>query len=236
MGHTNAILVSEGEGIKGSGVSDNFWLRKAFLGFEHHLRRNILAGLAVFVPAVITYLVVRFVVDFVDGLLRPLTSRLLHVVVPGLGLAITLVVLYLIGIVVTTVVGRQLVHWWNALIERVPGIRVIYRTARQIADIFNSHSAQRYRRVVFLDFPSPGLRSIGLVTSEWREKDGRLYLVVYLPTSPTPTSGFLVVVPAERVEDTDMTVEEALKVVVSAGVLAEEVSRRLEASRASKRV
>ncbi|GBD11199.1 hypothetical protein HRbin23_00851 [bacterium HR23] len=212
-------------------MSGNFWLRKVALRLEHHLRRNILAGLAVLVPAVITYLVVRFVVDFVDGLLRPLTSRLLHVVVPGLGLAITLVALYLIGLVVTTVIGRQLVNWWNSLVERLPGIRVVYRTARQIADVFNSHSTARYRRVVFLEFPRPGLRSIGLVTSEWRDKEGCLQLVVYVPTVPNPASGFLVVVPAEQVEEADMSVEDAIKVILSAGVLAEEVSRKAEAGK-----
>ncbi|MCS7207415.1 MAG: DUF502 domain-containing protein [Dehalococcoidia bacterium] len=211
------------------------WVRKALVRLEHHLRRNILTGLAVLVPAVITYLVVRFVVEFVDGLLRPLTGRLFHGVVPGLGLAITVVALYIIGLVVTTVVGRQLVQMWNGLMERVPGIRVIYRTARQVADVFNSHSAARYRRVVFLEFPRPGLRSIGLVTGEWRERDGRVHLVVYIPTVPNPTSGFLVVVPADQVEETSMSVEDALKVVVSAGVLAEEVARRVPAGEVSGR-
>lgn len=212
-------------------MSDNFWLRKALVKLEHHVRRNVLAGLAVLVPSVITYVVVRFVVDFVDGLLRPLTSRVLHLVVPGLGLAITLVGLYFIGLVVTTVVGRQLVHLGNTLVERIPFVRIIYRTARQVTDVFSNVSTARYQRVVFLEFPRPGLRSIGLVTGEWRGPNGRLQLMVYIPTVPNPTSGFLVVVPAEQVEPSAMSVEDAIKVVVSAGVLAEEVSRRVEANK-----
>lgn len=212
-------------------MSDNFWLRKALVKLEHHVRRNVLAGLAVLVPSVITYVIVRFVVDFVDGLLRPLTSRVLHLVVPGLGLAITLVGLYFIGLVVTTVVGRQLVHLGNTLVERIPFVRIIYRTARQVTDVFSNVSTARYQRVVFLEFPRPGLRSIGLVTGEWRGPNGRLQLMVYIPTVPNPTSGFLVVVPAEQVEPSAMSVEDAIKVVVSAGVLAEEVSRRVEANK-----
>jgi uncharacterized membrane protein len=199
---------------------------------EHHLRRNILAGLGVLVPVVITYLVLRFVVGFVDGLLRPLTGRLLDVVVPGLGLAITVVGLYLVGLIVTTVVGRRMVEWGNRVMENIPLVRVVYRTARQVTDALNSSATAHYRRVVLLEFPRPGLRSIGLVTSEWREPDGRLYLMVYIPTVPNPTSGFLVVVPAEQVEPTAMSVEDALKVVVSAGVLAEEVVPKVKAGTA----
>jgi uncharacterized membrane protein len=209
-----------------------FWLHRPLRRVEHHLRRNILAGLGVLVPVVITYLVLRFVVGFVDGLLRPLTGRLLDVVVPGLGLAITVVGLYLVGLIVTTVVGRRMVEWGNRVMENIPLVRVVYRTARQVTDALNSSATAHYRRVVFLEFPRPGLRSIGLVTSEWREPDGRLYLMVYIPTVPNPTSGFLVVVPAEQVEPTAMSVEDALKVVVSAGVLAEEVVRKVKAGTA----
>ncbi|MFN3974043.1 MAG: DUF502 domain-containing protein [Dehalococcoidia bacterium] len=211
-------------------MSDNLWFRKALIRLEHHLRRNILAGLIVLVPSVITYVVIRFVVDFVDGLLLPVTSRFFHAVVPGLGLALTIVGLYFIGLMVTTVVGRQLVNLGNTLVERIPFVRVIYRTARQFTDVFSNISTARYQRVVFLEFPCPGVRSVGLVTGEWHGPNGRLQLMVYIPTVPNPTSGFLVVVPAEQVEPSDMSVEDAIKLVVSAGVLAEEVSRKANAN------
>ena len=188
-----------------------------------HIRTTLIAGLLLIIPVAVTFIILRFIFDFFDGLLEPFLDQFLVDYTPGMGIAALVIVIYLAGLVTTHILGRRLVRLGNNMVDRIPVVRSVYRTARQATDVLSavsSSSGGQYSSVVLVDFPGYGLRSIGLVTSKIKDKDDNTLLVVYMPTSPFPTSGFLVILPEERVTPTDIAVDDAIKMIVSAGVVA----------------
>ncbi|MBI4337847.1 MAG: DUF502 domain-containing protein [Chloroflexi bacterium] len=195
---------------------------------ERHIRTRLAAGLLILLPVVVTYLVLRLLVGFVDGLLDPFFNQLqargvLAGRIPGLGFITALLLVYLAGVVGATVLGRQLVNLGHRSMERIPLIRIIYRTAKEATNVFANSHAERYSRAVLVEFPRPGVQSLGLVTGRYRGADGVEQLTVYIPTVPNPTSGFLVIVREDEVHETPFTVEEAMRIVLSGGILTEEI-------------
>jgi uncharacterized membrane protein len=137
-----------------------------------------------------------------------------------MGIAALLVLVYVSGLVAAQVVGKKLIQLGIALVDRVPVVNGLYRATRQAADVFSKVRFDgAYSSVVLVDFPGYGLTSIGLVTGTLKDRQGNTLLAVYLPNSPLPTSGFLVILPEDQVTRTDMPVEDAIRMLVSAGVL-----------------
>ena len=190
------------------------------LGF--HVRTTLIAGVLIIVPVVITVVILRFVFDFFDGLLQPLFEQFLDFYTPGMGIAALVIIIYLTGLVTIHAMGRRLIGLGHAIVELIPGVRAVYRTARHATGALSVSSNGNFSGVVLVDFPGYGLRSIGLVTGETKDQDGNVLLAVYMPTSPFPTSGFLVVLPPEQVTPIDMPVDDAMKLIVSAGIMVPE--------------
>ena len=109
--------------------------------------------------------------------------------------------------------------------EKIPIVRPLYRVFRQTTDVFSGGALLRSSRVVFLEYPKDGVLAMGLVTGVFKENDGKELLTIYIPTIPNPTSGFLAILPKEKVTETSLSFEDAMKIVISAGVLTEEVSK-----------
>ena len=189
-----------------------------------HLRRTFIAGLFVIIPVGITIFILKFLFNFADGILGSYLDSLLSMIIhreahiPGLGMITGAVVIYLAGILATNVIGTQLLHWWDRLLSRIPIVKSIYNSSKQLTKVF-SEGKTSYRRAVFVEWPRPGVRAIGFVTAEV-ERDGQRLVVVYVPTMPNPTSGFALFFTEDQVFDSGMTVEEAVKFVVSGGVVA----------------
>ena len=189
-----------------------------------HLRRTFIAGLFVIIPVGITIFILKFLFNFADGILGSYLDSLLSMIIhreahiPGLGMITGAVVIYLAGILATNVIGTQLLHWWDKLLSRIPIVKSIYNSSKQLSKVF-SEGKTSYRRAVFVEWPRPGVRAIGFVTAEV-ERDGQRLVVVYVPTMPNPTSGFALFFTEDQVFDSGMTVEEAVKFVVSGGVVA----------------
>jgi len=179
----------------------------------------------VLAPVVATYLILRLVFNFLVGLVDPLTDLAPFTFVPDradswLALGVLAVIVYLAGLLAAKVLGGRLVSMANRVVEAIPGVRVIYRMARQATEVLaGSNSQQKYRRVVIVDFPRKGLKTIGLVTGRLTADNGRPMFMLYIPTAPNPTSGFTALVPEDEVISTDMSVEDAMKLVVSGGVV-----------------
>jgi uncharacterized membrane protein len=179
----------------------------------------------VLAPVVATYLILRLVFNFLVDLVDPLTDLAPFTFVPDradswLALGVLAVIVYLAGLLATKVLGGRLVSMANRVVEAIPGVRVIYRMARQATEVLaGSNSQHKYRRVVIVDFPRKGLKTIGLVTGRLTADNGRPMFMLYIPTAPNPTSGFTALVPEDEVISTDMSVEDAMKLVVSGGVV-----------------
>ncbi len=192
------------------------------------LRTQFVAGILVVVPIIIAILILVWLFNYVDNIAQPIAKRLLGRTIPGLGLGITLVLIYLTGVVATSVVGKRLIRYGESLLARVPVFRYIYTGIKQIMEAFAAPRESGFLQVVLVEFPKTGMRAIGFVTSESRVASGENLLNVFIPTSPNPTSGYLEIVKESDIIRTNISVDDALKMVLSAGKLSlQEVTDKL---------
>lgn len=192
------------------------------------VRTDFIAGVLVIVPIAAAVLILRWLFLYIDNILQPVTKSLFGHTVYGLGFAITVVLIFLTGVVATSVIGKRLIRYVESLLARVPLFRYVYTGIKQIMESFTAPSESKFLQVVLAEFPKKGMRVIGFVTSESRTKSGENVLTVFIPTSPNPTSGYLEIVRESDVIRTDISIEDALKMVLSAGkVSLKEVTDRL---------
>jgi len=188
-----------------------------------HLKGTFIAGLFVVIPIGITIFILKFLFNFTDGILSSYLDRLFSILTgqelhfPGLGIITGAVVIYLAGLLATNVLGNQLLKLGDNLLSRIPLVSSIYSSSKQLTKVFREGKSS-YRRAVFVEWPRPGVKAVGFVTAEV-ERNGERLVVVYVPTMPNPTSGFALFFREEDVVDSGMTVEEAVKFVVSGGAV-----------------
>nr|VFJ88234.1 MAG: Uncharacterized membrane protein [Candidatus Kentron sp. H]VFJ90253.1 MAG: Uncharacterized membrane protein [Candidatus Kentron sp. H]VFJ96608.1 MAG: Uncharacterized membrane protein [Candidatus Kentron sp. H] len=191
------------------------------------LRKYLIAGLLVWLPLGVTVLVLKLLVDAMDRtlLLLPLAWRpdtLLGFHVPGLGLLLSLAVVGITGVVVANLLGRRLVALWESLLTRIPLVRSIYLGVKQVVETVFTSDGKSFRKVVLIEYPRRGLWCLAFMTGtglgEVQAKTGHEVVAVFVPTTPNPTSGFVLLVPIEDVCELDMSVDEGLKLIISMGV------------------
>jgi uncharacterized membrane protein len=217
----------DGDGHRRLGSSGRF-------GLAARLRNYFLAGVIVVAPISITFFIVWQVVQVVDnnvGKLLPARynpETYLPFSVPGLGVLLMVTLITLVGMFAAGFVGRAVMRASERLLNRMPVIRSIYGTLKQIFETVFSHSSQSFREVVLVEYPRRGIWAIGFLTGTTRgEIQTRVepqLLNIFLPTTPNPTSGFLLFVPREDVLHLDMSVEDGIKMVISSGIVAPEPS------------
>lgn len=193
---------------------------------RYFIRRYLIAGLLVWLPIWVTFIVIRFLVDLLDGTLKLLPyhyrpEQLFGHKIPGLGLVFTIIIIFLTGLLVTNFVGCYLIGWWERILTRIPLVRSIYTAVKQVTHAFVQPQGQSFCKVVLIEYPRKGLWSIAFVTSNNFqglpfEDDA---LAVFVPTTPNPTSGFLMVTPKKDVIDLPVTIEEAFRMIISLGVV-----------------
>lgn len=187
-------------------------------GVERHVWRRVRAGFAVVIPALATYLALRFLAGYADGMMSPLTSAL-PFTFPGLGLLLAVAALYLIGLAASARLGKAVEDVQRAVFSRIPVARSIYQVTKQAADNLSTAGAKNFRRVVFVEWPRRDVFALAFVTGQC-DLDGEANRVsVYIPTVPNPTSGMFALVRESEVIETDISVEEALKLVLSGGII-----------------
>ena len=195
------------------------------------LRRYWVAGLLVWLPVGVTILVFKVLLDIMDQALilvpeayRPET--LLGFRIPGLGAVLALLVLFTTGVLVANLLGRRLVLWYEGLLGRIPLVRSVYGGVKNFAAVLLSGTGQSFKKVLLIEYPRKGIYRIALQTSdsvrEIAAVTGQDVMTVFVPTTPNATSGFLAFVPREDVIELSMSVEEALKMIVSLGVVVPE--------------
>lgn len=186
---------------------------------ERHLWRRIVSGFLVVVPLGVTFLIFRFVVNYLDDIIRPRFENT-PVDFPGIGLVVILIALYLIGAIVSARLGRRAFDVQHAVLGRVPVIKSVYSVARQATDALSTPMESQVNRVVFIEWPRPGYRAMGFVTGHMPAGDDHpAWVIVYVPTVPNPTSGNLAFVSEDEIIDTDVSVEEAMRTVFSGGII-----------------
>lgn len=197
------------------------------------LRKWLFAGLLVLVPLAITIWLLEWAISSLDKtlLLLPQAWRpdsWLPVHIPGFGVILTIGVLLIVGAFVSNFLGKRLIGWWDALLGRIPVVRSIYSSVKQVSDTLFSENGNAFRQAVLVEWPRTGAWTIGFVTGvpsgdvlthlQGGQSDD--YLSVYVPTTPNPTSGYMMMFKKSQIKDLSMSVDEALKYVVSMGVVA----------------
>jgi uncharacterized membrane protein len=199
-------------------------------GLMSRVRTYFLTGLVVAGPVAVTLWLIWWFVTWVDGLVRPFIPKMyrpetyLPIQIPGLGLIIAFVALTLLGFLTANLIGRKLVDLGEGLLSRMPIVRPIYRTAKQIFQTLFSKSGSTFRKVGLVEFPSPGMWSLVFLTqSPTDEISSRLpaleHVSAFMPCTPNPTTGFFFYVPRRDVIDLDITVEQAMTLLMSAGIV-----------------
>jgi uncharacterized membrane protein len=192
------------------------------------LRAYLITGLVVWLPIFITVLVITSIIECLDKLVALLPSAyqpnvLFGFSIPGLGVIISLILFIVTGVLVTNFVGQRLMEWGEALLQKIPGVRVIYHTTKQIIQALLKTNGQSFRQVVMIEYPRKDSWTMAFVTGKVECKEsisvhGEL-LTVYVPTTPNPTSGFFLMIPESDALLLDISVENALKVILSLGAM-----------------
>ena len=188
------------------------------------VRRQFLSGVLVVVPLILTYVVLRFLFDVVDGILLPVVEKLLGYTIPGLGIIATLLIILLTGFFTRSLLGGTLYKYGDQIMARIPIIRIIYMAAKQLIEAITRPQIKSFKEVVMIEYPRRGLYAIGFATSRIKYIDdvfGKKKLVgVFVPSTPTPVTGLVIFAPEDEIMPVDMSVEEAMKLLVSGGIVA----------------
>ena len=186
------------------------------------VRRRFAVGFLVVLPMVITLFFARFMFRLLDEWSRPISERLFGAEIPGLGFVVFIIVLFVLGIIATNMIGGRLLDFFERRVARIPLLSPVYQGARQITEAIQIRGTTDFRKVVLLDFPRDGLRSVGFVTREFATATrfcNEPSALVFVPTTPNPTTGFLVALPQRELEVLDITVEQGVKLLISGGLL-----------------
>lgn len=192
------------------------------------MRRYLIAGLLVWLPLGVTVLVVKVLVDIMDRslLLLPPAFRpdaLIGFHIPGLGVVLSVLVVLVTGMLVANLLGRRLVGLWENLLTHIPLVRSVYSGAKQVAETLFAGEGQSFRKVLLVEYPRKGIWSLAFQTGSGAEevnaRTGEDLVTVFVPTTPNPTSGFIIMVPRAEVQELEMSVDDALKLIISLGVV-----------------
>ena len=193
-----------------------------------YLRRYLVAGLLVWIPLGVTIFILRVLIGLMDRslLLIPQQYRpeeWLGLTIPGLGLILTLLVLLVTGLLAANIVGRSMVGFWESLLDRIPVVRSVYSAAKNFAEIVFSDSGQSFKKVLLIEYPRKGIYSLAFQTAtnlgEVQGRMGEEMICTFVPTTPNPTSGYIIILPRKDIIELDMDIDEALKMIISLGVV-----------------
>ena len=203
-----------------------------FTQFKKDIRKRMLSGLLLILPVYVTFFVVKFLFGFVGGTLAPVIKKLLQIqgvalpkssvdefIITFLGLILTFISLYFLGIFAANFIGKAIITYFENLLTKTPVIKNIYSSVKQIIHSVSLPGKQSFKRVVLIDFPKEGAKSLGFVTGTTEYNNGKKVITVFIPTVPNPTTGFLIFTTEDEVMDSNLTVEEAFKTLFSGGVL-----------------
>ncbi|MBI5416197.1 MAG: DUF502 domain-containing protein [Candidatus Omnitrophica bacterium] len=196
---------------------------RKFLG---HARMYIFRGLFAVIPLGLTIIAIRLIYVVIDKRIIEALAKVIGYRIPGLGVLMVLIVLYFLGLITSNVLGRRIFHMLEHISQRIPLVKTVYQVGKQISTTLSLPERQVFQKVVLVDFFKPGNKVIGFVTGTMVDgKTQEKLLKVFIPTVPNPTSGFLVVMRESETVDPAWSVDEAMKAVISGGIIGPETIR-----------
>lgn len=193
------------------------------------IRQVFLRGLLTLLPIIATIYLLYSLFRFLDKFLGAYISMLIGRTIPGIGIVAGFIIIFIMGSVVSNVIGQRLVHFAEKMIRKIPIVPRVYFGLKQIVEAFSLQGKHVFNRVVLIEYPRKGTYVVGFLTGECKgevqDKTAAKLMNVFVPTTPNPTSGMLILVPEQEIIYLDMTVEEGLKLIVSAGVVVPEMPK-----------
>ena len=191
------------------------------------LRNYFISGLLFWVPLALTVLVIKFFLELINNLVPqkylPEAIFNLDTTIPGSGIILVLIVILITGVLVTNILGRKLVALWEKVLNKIPGFRNVYNVLKKVSDTVFNTSTDSFRKAFLIQYPSKGIWVIAFQSGDYRGEAksiiGEEIMNLFVPTTPNPTSGFFVMMAKKDAFELDMSVEEAFKLVISAGVV-----------------
>ncbi len=191
------------------------------------LRNYLISGLLFWIPLILTIIVIKFFLEFINSLVPqeylPEAIFNLDTSIPGSGIILLFLIILITGILVTNILGKRLVALWEKLINRIPGFRNIYNILKKVSDTVLNTSSQSFKKAFLIQYPSKGIWVIAFQSGDYRGEAesiiGEETINLFVPTTPNPTSGFFILIPKKDVFELDISVEDAFKLVISAGVV-----------------
>ena len=197
------------------------------------IKKNIIAGLLVTVPVALTYIILEFVITRIDEMMVPVVSKIINekamenlngYFIPGMGFLLLIFFVFFIGLIATNIFGKKVFKFGELVLHKIPIVRVIYITIKKVVDTISQSKTPTFEKMVLITYPRSPLKTIGIVACDTPDMVfkmvGKRSVNVFVPTSPNPTTGFVIAVPVEDVNFLKMTVEEGLKMIISFGVVA----------------
>ena len=186
-----------------------------------NLRSKLFAGIATLLPLYFTFIVVKFLFVSLEQTSRPILKNF-GVDIPGLGIILTIILIYFLGVIVTNFIGKKVFNLGEKLVKKVPVVNIIYSTLKQITDTFTKGSKDTFKGAIYIQYPRRGIWTMAFISGESISRQGVPYFHVFVPTTPNPTSGFFLLIPQSDSIKTGMSVEDGLKTIISGGLLAPE--------------
>lgn len=192
------------------------------------IKSVLLTGFAAIIPVGVTLYIIFFLIRTMDNLVKIIPHRfqpdeLLGFHIPGLGIIITLIMIFLVGLITKSYLGRKAVSLGEWIVDKIPFVSGIYKGVKQLVDAIFSDKHKSFRKAVLIEYPRRGLYSIAFVTGdsqgEVQEKTAQKHINLFVPTTPNPTSGFYIMIPEQDVINLDMSVEEAFSLIISGGII-----------------
>jgi len=187
------------------------------------IRQLFINGLLTLIPMAVTFYVLYYLFSVTDNFLGVYFERFLGYRIPGIGIITVLILIFITGFIVTNILGAKLLWLTESLLKKLPFVPKIYFAVKQIVEAFSLQRMQVFTQVVLVEYPRKGIYVVGFVTGECKgevqDKTEERLINVFIPTTPNPTSGMLILVPSKDIIYLDMTVEDGLKLIISAGVV-----------------
>tara|TARA_Y100001960_G_scaffold313404_1_gene376310 strand:+ start:34 stop:639 length:606 start_codon:yes stop_codon:yes gene_type:complete len=182
------------------------------------IKRHLIAGLLAIVPIALTFWILRFLFRFLDSFTAPILKNI-GIEIPGLGIILTLLFVFLLGLFITNVLGKTIFNWGERILTKLPLVNTIYNAVKQITNAFSGKSMKNFKQVIFIQYPRKGLWTMCFVTNQSKNESGDEFYHVFVPTTPNPTSGVFIVIPQKDAVHPDISVEEGLKSIISGGII-----------------
>ena len=188
-------------------------------------KHYLITGLLSILPIALTYWIVLKLFQFFSNPGAKIVAIIFKDNVPQhipelAGFILTISFIYLMGLLISNVFGKQIYAWFEKILSRIPFVNTVYRTIKQITSHLSGPERSAFKKVVFIEYPRKGIWTLSMVTGESKNENGEIYFLIFVPTTPNPTSGYLLYIPQKDTRQTDMSIEEGMKIIISGGILA----------------